>query len=168
MLRPVSPPLRMHLRARAVVRVCGLRWWRPPIALSRGFEPPADAGWPPPSPSRSGFSGQLQACEAVPSIDSAWSFLAALTDHGLFPVIRDFAGGLSLASSPGTRSLALNGFREAWSGGRAPRPGSAPPLASRCVVRTHGDVVTDSGDRLMIEDAGLCHHSAPVRSSHRT
>ena len=26
----------------------GLRWWRPHQALSRAFEPQADAGWPPP------------------------------------------------------------------------------------------------------------------------
>ena len=43
-----NPTLQMRARARAAVRGVGLRWWRPHQALSRAFEPQADAGWPPP------------------------------------------------------------------------------------------------------------------------
>jgi hypothetical protein len=38
----------------------GLRWWRPHQALSRAFEPQADAGWPPPLASPVSFRRATQ------------------------------------------------------------------------------------------------------------
>jgi len=43
----------------------GLRWWRPPQALSRAFEPQADAGWPPPLASPVSFRRATQTYKAV-------------------------------------------------------------------------------------------------------
>ena len=43
----------------------GLRWWRPHQALSRVFEPQADAGWPPPVASPVSFRRATQTYKAV-------------------------------------------------------------------------------------------------------
>ena len=43
----------------------GLRWWRPHQALSRAFEPQADAGWPPPLVSPVSFRRATQTYKAV-------------------------------------------------------------------------------------------------------
>src|SRR5882757_6453284 len=43
----------------------GLRWWRPHQALSRAFEPQADAGWPPPLASPVSFRRPTQTYKAV-------------------------------------------------------------------------------------------------------
>ena len=43
----------------------GLRWWRPHQALSRAFEPLADAGWPPPLASPVSFRRATQTYKAV-------------------------------------------------------------------------------------------------------
>src|ERR1700722_13761240 len=43
----------------------GLRWWRPHQALSRAFEPQADAGWPPPLASPVSFRRATQTYKAV-------------------------------------------------------------------------------------------------------
>ena len=42
----------------------GLRWWRPHQALSRAFEPQADAGWPPPLASPVSFRRATQTYKA--------------------------------------------------------------------------------------------------------
>ena len=43
----------------------GLRWWRLHQALSRAFEPQADAGWPPPLASPVSFRRATQTYKAV-------------------------------------------------------------------------------------------------------
>src|ERR1700722_13345509 len=47
----------------------GLRWWRPHQALSRAFEPQADAGWPPPLASPVSFRRATQTYKSVGQID---------------------------------------------------------------------------------------------------
>ena len=59
----ITLPCRMRAPGPSGCPGVGLRWWRPHQALSRAFEPQADAGWPPPlafSFGRSRFGGQLR------------------------------------------------------------------------------------------------------------
>ena len=60
----------------------GLRWWRPHQALSRAFEPQADAGWPPPLASPVSFRRATQTYKAVRrAIQSSQESLRALANR---------------------------------------------------------------------------------------
>ena len=65
----------------------GLRWWRPHQALSRAFEPQADAGWPPPLASPVSFRRATQTYKAVRrAIQHSQESLRALARrHGVNP-----------------------------------------------------------------------------------
>ena len=66
----------------------GLRWWRPHQALSRAFEPLADAGWPPPLASPVSFRRATQTYKAVRRAIQHSHVWTALADQGLVAVMR--------------------------------------------------------------------------------
>src|ERR1700722_20365527 len=66
----------------------GLRWWRPHQALSRAFEPQADAGWPPSLASPVSFRRATQTYKAVRRAIQHSHVWTALADQGLFAVMR--------------------------------------------------------------------------------